>query len=328
MRNDHDHWLGILSHNRGFEHPEDWVDFAREHDFEMVDAFPVLCCPDCGEAGCEVVGRYIYYSSLISLRYCDNCSLIYADTHIDPVVIKKHFEQAYKDEEYFKTRRKPIFDFIADLVEKLCPVSGTAIDVGGAKGHLLAQIRQRRPDIDLTLSDISEISCRHAMSKHGFKSICAPIPELCRLDRRFDVVTLIDSMYYEPDIHGVWRVIDHLVKDTGVLILRVPNTFRLIRISRRLKSDFNGSISPESVSRVRFFNREQVYVYSKKYLTGKLKKHGFKRVTYLPSPLLSREQPTSLLTRTLFEVSRVVSASTLGGAIITPALIVVAQRGN
>src|SRR5438128_2730473 len=111
-----DRWrmmLDILRANGGFTHPEKWVDYALRRGFKRVESTPRKICPDCGEQPIRQLGQYIYYSTLIRLLECGGCSLIWADTQLSPAIIEQHFGHAYKDEDYFATARRPIFEHLA-----------------------------------------------------------------------------------------------------------------------------------------------------------------------------------------------------------------------
>ena len=137
----------ILKSNKGFKNPEQWVDYALLHKFRRVEAEKLQACPDCGERESGFLGQYVYYSTLVELRSCENCELLFSDTRIDPKVIYAHFEKAYKDEEYFTRQRRGIFEQIADLVNSSACLGASVLDIGGAKGHLLAHVKKRRPDL-------------------------------------------------------------------------------------------------------------------------------------------------------------------------------------
>jgi len=98
---DNNYWIYILRNNHGFFQPERWVDYAREHNFKTILAEEVSCCPDCGLQAWKKVGQYVYYSNLINLNACKNCHLLYSDTRINSQTVQDHFENTYKDEEYF-----------------------------------------------------------------------------------------------------------------------------------------------------------------------------------------------------------------------------------
>lgn len=209
--------LEILQLNKGFTHPEKWIEYGIAHKFNKTKADKIEECPDCSARSFGFIGQFVYYSSLVNLLKCAHCGLIFTDARIDPKVISTHFEQTYKDEEYFLHRRHRIFEQIAQIADKVAPQRGRILDVGGAKGHLLATLKTRRPDLKFVLNDLSKDACDHAESKYGFQTILGSINELEQIISRFDVVVLSDVIYYEPELRRLWAVLPRLVSENGVL---------------------------------------------------------------------------------------------------------------
>ena len=207
----------ILKHNRGFSRPEKWVRYAKQHHFRKVPSQKLEVCPDCNSRSPEKLGQFIYYSNLICLYECGGCDLIYTDTVIEHGTIEKHFEGAYKDERYFKEMRKYVLEEIGDLVKQLAPTGGSVLDVGGAKGHLLAMIGERRPDLRRGLNDLSSIACQWASSHYQLR-VCYGRFVACEFREKFDVITMIDVIYYEPDLHMLWDRASALINDEGHII--------------------------------------------------------------------------------------------------------------
>lgn len=84
--------LDVLKHNIGFDKPEEWIAYAKEHDFVRCDARKIAHCPDCGNSDQAMLGQYIYYSNLMNLVTCDRCGLIYSDVRLSDEVLKRHFD--------------------------------------------------------------------------------------------------------------------------------------------------------------------------------------------------------------------------------------------
>ena len=322
-----EHWLRILRHNHGFVDPERWVAYARSHGFRRVDAKPLKMCPDCGAVESSSLGQYVYYSTLLQLRLCGGCGLAYADAHIDPRIIETHFETAYKDEQYFVQRREPVFHEVARLVDAHAPPVGKVIDIGGAKGHLLAAIQSRRPDLALTLNDIAEAACAYARTTYGFRTFHGSAGELGDVGERFDVILMIDVIYYEPDIRTLWQTVDRLSAERCTVILRVPDRIRLISMHRMLGA-LLGRERRETQNAIPYFNPEHIYVFSKSYLWSRLKRLGFAEVEFLPSPSLRRPGLRGQLGSIYPRVARLIQRATRSSATLTPSFIAVARRSS
>jgi SAM-dependent methyltransferase len=316
--------LEILRGNVGFDQPEAWVDFGLAHAFKVVQATRVSACPECGTVGVPELTRYVYYSTLHRLRECPKCGLIYADARIDPRLVQHHFEATYKDEEYFRRQRGAIFAQIAALVDRYAPRGGRVIDVGGAKGHLMAETRRRRPDLECTVNDLSRASCDWAAATYGFRALCGPISRLVDEPAPYDVAVMSDVLYYEPDLAGVWAALPRIVRPGGSLILRVPNKLTLMRTALHLQSMGRIARRAEPQVGVRFFNPEHLYVFSRHFLKRALANAGFGAVRALPSRLLGAPGLRGIVNRSAYELARLLSVASGGAAVATPAMLILA----
>jgi 2-polyprenyl-3-methyl-5-hydroxy-6-metoxy-1,4-benzoquinol methylase len=319
-------WLDILKTNQGFVEPQKWIDYARRHGFKKVSATKVSSCPDCGGVDATTIGQYVYYSTLISLRTCTSCRLLYSDTRISPQVVGDHFERTYVDDDYFRLRRKQIFEQIANETAARAPMGGAVMDVGGAKGHLMALVKSRRPDLDITVNDLSASKCRWAESHYGLRTICGSAAELGDCGETFDVVTAIDVLYYEPDIARLWRALNLLLKPGGTLILRTPNNLSAILLHQRFVNSVAMSNARRMRATIRYFNPEHLYVFSKAYLKHRLASLGFGSVRILPSPMLISGWGHRYLVKLYDEAARAVCFLSAGRGIITPGMLVIASK--
>jgi hypothetical protein len=113
------HFRAILENNVGFGDGARWVEYARRHDFSPVQAIAVPRCPDCsGAPRRRTWGQYVHYSTLIHLLECTDCGLVWADAHLDPSVVRGHFEVTYKDDQYFRVARHAIFEHLVNVIDQ------------------------------------------------------------------------------------------------------------------------------------------------------------------------------------------------------------------
>lgn len=318
--------LREMLRRQGFDDPERWIDYAHRHEFRQTPSVRLAGCPDCGARSFRSIGRYVYYSTLMTLRLCDGCGLAYADTRIDPAVLHAHFERAYKSEEYFLEARRRIFEQLAGLVARLAPRDGSVLDVGGAKGHLMAAARRCRPDLRVTVHDVSESACAWAASAFGFQTICGTVTALERLDASFDVVVMSDVIYYEPDVARLWKLLPGLVAPRGAVLIRVPNRLQWIRLGEFLGSLVRSRRAQETRDRITLFNPEHLYVYSRGLLLRRLRTLGFGRVEALPSELPAAGARSRLLPVLHYVVAKAAHRASFGKWILTPSVIIVGRR--
>lgn len=267
-----------------------WVDYARRKHFKDVASVPRTECPSCGTQASDArkIGSYVFYSTLFTVRECQDCGLIFVDRLLDGEVIRGHFERAYKDEEYFTTQRAAIFRQIADLVGDLAlPEGATILDLGGAKGHLLAAIRDAHPRNRYVLSDLSEAACEHAARVYSLEAYCTARDSLESLHGKVDVLLLIDVLYYVPDLQQFLAEVGALLRPGGTVIVRVPHKLLMVRVAG-LANNLLGSLDEVRFrSKLQFLNPEHLYIFSRRYLARRFGTDGFAQIRFLPAaPLL------------------------------------------
>lgn len=316
--------LELLRFNKGFTHPEKWIEYGLIHDFKKIQADELDKCPDCNNRLLKFVGQYVYYSTLVSLQACAQCGLVFSDKRIDFQVIQSHFERAYKDVAYFLDRRRRIIEQVSTLAGRLAPQGGKILDVGGAKGHLLATLKGCRSDLTFVVNDLSKEACDYAASKYGFQTICGDVNALERISYKFDVIIMSDVIYYEPELHKLWTLLPRLVSKNGAIIIRVPNRLALICFWQFMTRAIIRPADQEMQDHIKFFNPEHLYVFSRRYLLTRLKKLGFSQVIAIPSDVLVRYRG-DFLHPLYYYLCKLVSILSRGKWIITPSLLVIAR---
>lgn len=308
---------------QGFAQPDHWLDYAREHRLRRVDGEVIEACPYCSSTDHGLLGRYVYYSHLIGLRSCGGCGLVFADRRIQPDLVKSHFEAAYKDDEYFSQHRSRIFGHLAGIVDSVTAQGGRVIDVGGATGVLSGTILARRPDLDVTVTDLSETACRAAMQRWDLRAVQGRIEDLHGIGS-FDVAVFSDVIYYEENVGALFRNMARLVVDGGQVVIRVPNRLGVIRAAAKLRRGFGRGGHDD---RLAFHNPEHVYIFSRTFLERELRSHGFTAIRVESSPML-RGGRLSHVAPVVDRVARRVARLTGGRLVLSPALVLVATRSD
>lgn len=298
------------------------MDYARQHGFTLVNARTVSCCPDCSaRARPRIWGQYIYYSTLLRLRECERCGLIWADARIDPDLVRRHFESTYKDADYFRIARKAIFEHLSLTIARLAPRGARVLDIGGARGDLMATLVARRPDVDATVHDLSSIATASAAARFGFATLTGDVSALDLHRQRYEVVVLSDVLYYEPNLTQLWQVLPGLLQPGGSLVLRLPNKVPLIRLGRLWTEVACGRRRRLLQDRVPFYNPEHIFLFRRRYLRRRLKDIGFARVRFMPSPPLATRHPLALAP---FLLGKLISRTGFGLLTVTPSMLVTA----
>lgn len=306
----------------GFDDPGPWRAFAQAHAFRPVSSVAVPQCPDCGANSRGVWGQYIYFSTLLRLRECERCALVWADRRIEPSALQQHFERAYKDAEYFELSRRPIFQHLVEEIAQRTPIGGRVLDIGGATGELMALLRSRRPDIDATVVDVSVEAVATASLRHGLRAIAGDAEVIASLSEEYDTIVLSDVLYYEPNLRALWDAIRVRLKDGGCAVIRLPNKAGVILAIQRLRDWIHGN--PRAVqSTVRGFNPEHLYIIRRAYLQARVEALGFRDFIAQPSPPL-RSPLSGWIGHAFFLFSRVAWMLSARSLVITPGVVITA----
>src|SRR5690606_11472823 len=120
-----------------------------------------------------------------------------------------------------KFERNEIFSEICDLLEASLPKGAEVLDVGGATGVFAEMLKLKRPDVSITISDISSTACDDSRAR-GFEAVQSSLSNL-DLDKQFDLVLLLDVLYYEKDLNRAFTSLDKHLKRGGKILYRGPN---------------------------------------------------------------------------------------------------------
>jgi 2-polyprenyl-3-methyl-5-hydroxy-6-metoxy-1,4-benzoquinol methylase len=315
----------LLESNLGFDDSEHWIGYARRHRFRPVKAVSVSRCPDCGGAPrSRNWGQYVYYSTLIRLLECVECSLVWADAHIAPGIIRAHFEAAYKDHEYFRVSRKAIFDHLVTVMDSLCGKGGRILEIGGALGDLMAAVVARRPDLRIRINDVSEQATNWVKKNLGFATLTGDATVLAAHQEQYDLVVLSDVLYYEPNLRVLWEALSHLTFQRGSILIRVSNKSFLIREWQRWYRLTHTRAQQAMQHRVGFLNPEHVFIFGQRYLRNRLRGIGFTTSQVLPSPLLVSPMGGALKSVVFRCATRL--NQLWPSLVLTPSMLVVGRR--
>ena len=244
--------------------------------------------------------------------------------HIDPAVTREHFERTYKDDSYFKVSRRPIFAHLVEVINAAAPARASILDIGGARGDLMATVLARRPDVEATVQDLSKVATDVAASAHGFVTITGDAAALASHRKQYDVVVLSDVLYYEPHLTVLWSALSRLVRPGGTIVIRVPNKALLVQLGQLWRRLIHSRARRDEQDSVSFYNPEHIFLFRRGYLRRRLKSVGFNRVRFIPSPVLSS---ATRLGGPMFAMAKMLNWMTFGGVVASPAMIVVAKRG-
>jgi cyclopropane fatty-acyl-phospholipid synthase-like methyltransferase len=138
------------------------------------------------------------------------------------------------DEEYFYRTHKAVRSLIpkmrplwirwVKIVQKYRP-SGRLLDIGCGEGYFLHYAEKFYETYGM---DISEYSVSETLSRTQKSTVSTgDVTKINYADKYFDVVTCFDIMEHVSNYENAIHECNRILKDKGILILRVPNTSSL-----------------------------------------------------------------------------------------------------
>lgn len=229
-----------------------------------------------------------------SICNCRSCGLYFRNINYDSEEIKTHFDVASyvvdEHETLLKKRREMFFDYLMKIIMSEGTGGKALLDIGCSYGHMM-EIFQDKGKYDVYGLEINKV-LRDQLTKRGFK-VFESLKEIREMN--YDVVTMIDSLYYfESPVEIIKDIRKHL-KDDGLLLVRVINRAWLInlyvklgmRIPYILMGDAKVAFTHKAMNelmRSNGFIIERVIVSE----AGKIHSSFIKRVFYKLTELVSR----------------------------------------
>ena len=187
----------------------------------------------------------------------------------------------------------------------------------------MATVLARRPDLKVTVQDLSKVATEFAATTHGFQTLTGDADALASHGEQYDVVVLSDVLYYEPQLTVLWSALSRLVRRGGTIIIRVPNKAPLVQLGQLWHRTIQWNARRNEQDAVSFYNPEHIFLFRRGYLRRRLNSIGFNRVRFIPSPVLSG---ATRLGAPIFALAKLINRLTFEAAVASPAMIVVAKN--
>ena len=121
--------------------------------------------------------------------------------------------------ELFDGYRRAMLQREAGIIKRTKP-GGNLLDIGCATGTFFHAFKGA--EWHLFGVDTSTLGVEKARREYGAAVFCGTLPEARYPSRFFDVVTMLDTLYYLPDPVAELREIHRILKDDGVLAIEIP----------------------------------------------------------------------------------------------------------
>lgn len=193
-------------------------------------------CGICGSERYEVV----YPAGVAQVNQivrCLDCGLMYANPRRDSADVvlleeEEDFDWADRDPQMFEKEQIQLADTAGtrDLLRRLHPEGGTAIEIGSSFGFQLREFQ--RQGWEVLGIEPNHNSARYANQELGIPTRPTILEEADVADEAADVVIMLHVIEHVPDPVGTLREIFRVLKPGGHLVLETPRydtlTFRLL----------------------------------------------------------------------------------------------------
>ncbi len=275
-----------------------------------------LLCPVCGWP-LRHFGTGDYYvpgnfKMITPISCCSRCGAVYRN--LDNEQIRSHYDAAsYTDprqEENYYRKRIKFFRFLVSLAVRAAGrVPMTCLDFGCSYGHLLHLLREKGcTAYGIELCDQARDLC----GQNGLQ-VYSSIDEL-GAPLRFDLITMIDSLYYVSEPRVLLRQLRDRLTADGILMIRIANRNWILHLLKK-------------VARTEYFGYwlgDAILGYTKPALEMLLRTTGYKILC--TSYHEAGKNHAGWLTRMGYWIGSGVSRATLGKLVISPGIIVVAAK--
>ena len=245
---------------------------------------------------------------------CRRCDLVYRSPRRREDDQTRHFEEEW-------TEARPAFQLedyrtknlrsIADWILKRHPLPGAILDVGSSYGNLLAQfpVTWKRFGVEPSRT-ARQISQERLPGANIFPGTLgsAPLP-----GRIFDVITIVDTIYYLHYPLRDLRRLKNLLKPDGVLIIEAQNFANRGKVYRWVKHAFDDT---------------WMYFYTPKSLEKILNKAGMKLVARFGLPghrIGSKNYFARIITTAEFVLLEIIKGLSASKLDFMPHFVLVAQ---
>jgi len=187
----------------------------------------VIPCPYCSSPG-----RHKFFYGGRNYFHCGRCDLIFsplAEKDVEASI--RHYRDNYHQasaSDQLSPERLDIYEKIIDQIEKT-QKTGTILDVGCGRGSFLRAAARRgwaAQGIDPSLDSIRE--AEKNLKGHVF---CVTLDDYVTANA-YDVVTVINVLDHLPDVRKAMTRAAALLKDGGLLYLRLPNALFHVAMCR------------------------------------------------------------------------------------------------
>lgn len=272
-------------------------------------------CEICGKETFKF-GNGTYYLEdekhfLIPFFYCRYCNSFIRE--VDENSIASHLKSAshtnLKNEQRFYKERIGFFEYIYTLANRHTSSISNWLDFGCSYGHLIEFLKEK--NIESVGIEISQEVYQYALKKGlTIYSSIEKLPE----GKKYDVISLIDSLYYCDKPINIIRGLYDRTKQNGLLILRITNRNWLAKLKKVfLKKEIGLALGDATIS------------YSRKSISCLLENNGFKILKISSS---EKGKSMAIKIKIFYILTSILNILSNGLINLSPGLIVIAKKNS
>jgi SAM-dependent methyltransferase len=259
------------------------------------------------------------------LRKCASCGVVFLDPPPSDSEMDQHFSTQYirdddRLENNFGKRRDEVLSLVASEIQTW-KASGTVLDVGCAGGYFLNryfdQSRWNRYGVEPSRYAAEKAGQRLAHVYRGaLKNINLPA-------ETFDVITVLDVLYYFTNPHEELRVLSRALKKDGSLVIAIPLAGTQLFRHATKAGRFLGRKSYS------LLNNGHLFFFSMRSVSLLLRETGFQVTNSIPLP--GNRWPTqyqNILYRSYYSASKLAWYLTAKKLMFGPNCMIVASPAS
>lgn len=283
------------------------------------------CCPLCGRQSAEPIGCTVWGTPdpvddiVVHLAYCRDCDFGYAAPMPSDRDVELYFSgtAAYNEPEKMQDHERLRWYTgrqVLRLLQKVAPPPARLLDVGSAHGHFLYWAREAGYSVSgFEISD-SASACAAELLGPGVIRYAADLGSAGYSPCAFDVITMLDVLYYSREPLSLLRKAFDLLRSGGHLLIRLTNRLWARRLLWRLNPRLT-------------FGSDGILWFSTRSIQRALSLGGFVLEGLMPVYGTSDNHgglAMDILVKTVAYCCQLISMGSLN---LHPSLLVVARRG-
>jgi SAM-dependent methyltransferase len=192
----------------------------------MDDHFEYVNCLLCGKSDAEVFIRGAGPTQIVK---CRNDGLLYMNPRPDISRVRAFHSSFVREDnlELFDRYRRETLRREAAVVKKMRS-SGNLLDIGCATGTFFENFQSA--NWRLYGVETSPLGVKRAISRHKADVFCGTLRDAKYPNEYFDLVTILDTLFYNSDPRSELTEVRRILKNDGLLAVELPGlTYRLLR---------------------------------------------------------------------------------------------------